>query len=91
LETATGIRPKHLAFSEEENPTVVARNVKIARELGFETAVTSLEGALWPEHARELMALPRIALDNDPATLVRALMLSSGDAQPERRPAKAAV
>jgi hypothetical protein len=24
------------------------------------------------------LALPRIALDNDPATLVRALMLSSG-------------
>ena len=42
--------------------------------------MTAVEGALWPEHASEPFALPRIALDNDPATLVRALMLSGGSA-----------
>ena len=30
-----------------------------------------------PSTARELLVLPRIALDNNPATLVRALMLGS--------------
>ncbi len=89
LESSTGLRPRHLAFGGSERTPVAARDIRIARELGLETGVTSIEGALWPEHARELLALPRIALDNDPATLVRALMLSSGDAQPARRPAPA--
>ena len=90
LEAATGLRPRHLAFPGEE-AVVVARDIRIARELDLETGVTSIEGALWPEHARELLALPRIALDNDPATLVRALMLSSGDAQPAKGPVRAAA
>jgi peptidoglycan/xylan/chitin deacetylase (PgdA/CDA1 family) len=76
LENATGKRPRHLAFPAGPSAAVTARDVKIAGDLEFATAVTNIEGALWPEHARELMALPRIALDNDPATLVRALMLS---------------
>jgi peptidoglycan/xylan/chitin deacetylase (PgdA/CDA1 family) len=75
LEAAAGERPRHLAFPNGEKMAFSARDVGIARELGFETAVTAIEGALWPEHARELLVLPRIALDNDPATLVRALML----------------
>jgi len=80
LENAAGKRPDHLAFPTGPSASVTARDVKIAGDLEFATAVTNIEGALWPEHARELMALPRIALDNDPATLVRALMLSGGSA-----------
>ena len=75
LETAIGRRPRDLAFPGASAAGVTARDVNIARDLGLETAVTAIEGALWPEHARELLALPRIALDNNPATLVRALML----------------
>jgi peptidoglycan/xylan/chitin deacetylase (PgdA/CDA1 family) len=79
LEAVTGRRPRDLAFPGASVSGVTARDVNIARELGLETAVTAIEGALWPEHARELLVLPRIALDNNPATLVRALMLG-GDA-----------
>jgi len=75
LEAATGRRPIDLAFPGVSVAGVTARDVNIARELGLDTAVTAIEGALWPEHARELLVLPRIALDNNPATLVRALML----------------
>jgi peptidoglycan/xylan/chitin deacetylase (PgdA/CDA1 family) len=75
LEAATGRRPRDLAFPGAQAGGVTARDVTIARSLGLETAVTAIEGALWPEHARELLVLPRIALDNNPATLVRALML----------------
>ncbi len=75
LETAIGRRPRDLAFPGGSAGEVTARDVNIARELGFDTAMTAIEGALWPEHARELLVLPRIALDNNPATLVRALML----------------
>lgn len=75
LEAVIGRRPRDLAFPGASVAGVTARDVDIARELGLETAVTAIEGALWPEHARELHVLPRIALDNNPATLVRALML----------------
>ncbi len=78
LEAATGRRAHHFAFPGGPAAKVTARDMRIAMDLEFETAVTGIEGALWPEHARDLMALPRVALDNDPATLVRALMLSGG-------------
>jgi peptidoglycan/xylan/chitin deacetylase (PgdA/CDA1 family) len=83
LEAATGIRPRHFAFPGGSRAMVSARDVRIVGELGLETAVTAIEGALWPEHSRELMSLPRIALDNDPATLVRALMLSGASFPPD--------
>lgn len=78
MQNVIGTEPKHFAFPNRHSAPISARDVKIIGDLGLETAVTSLEGAIWPEHAQELLALPRIALDNDPATLVRALMLSGG-------------
>jgi peptidoglycan/xylan/chitin deacetylase (PgdA/CDA1 family) len=78
LEAVTGKAPRNLAFQGPLAMPLAPRDAKIASDLGLETAVTAVEGALWPEHRREMHALPRIALDNDPAALVRALMLSSG-------------
>lgn len=75
IEAATGKRPRDLAFPGGPAARITPRDIKIAQDLELATAVTNIEGSLWPEHARELAALPRIALDNDPATLVRALML----------------
>ncbi len=80
LEAAVGSRPQHIAYPGTMASSAGAREFKLAAGLGVETAVTAVEGALWPEHAGEPFALPRIALDNDPATLVRALMLSGGAA-----------
>ena len=80
LEAALGFRPRHIAYPGTLASSAGAREFKLAGGLGVETAVTAVEGALWPEHAGEPFALPRIALDNDPATLVRALMLSGGAA-----------
>jgi len=78
LEAAIGERPRHLAFPGIEASSAGQREFALAAGLGVDTAVTVVEGALWPEHASDPFALPRIALDNDPATLVRALMLSAG-------------
>jgi peptidoglycan/xylan/chitin deacetylase (PgdA/CDA1 family) len=78
LEAEIGYRPRHLAFPGGYAANVGERDVKIAEIFDLDTAVTSVEGALWPEHAAERFSLPRIALDNDPATLMRALMLSGG-------------
>ena len=82
LQAVTGQRPCDLAFPGAPMAAVTARDVNIARDLGLATAVTAIEGALWPEHARELLVLPRIALDNNPATLVRALMLGGDMSAP---------
>ncbi|MEJ2116797.1 MAG: polysaccharide deacetylase family protein [Alphaproteobacteria bacterium] len=81
LEEALGERPRHMAFPGGHSSHVSVRDLKIAADLGLETAVTGLEGALWPENAETTCALPRIALSNDPATLTRVLML--GDTQLE--------
>lgn len=78
LETVLGNRPRHLAYPGAQSGSAGIREFRLAAALGIETAVTAVEGALWPEHAGDPFALPRIALDNDPATLVRALMLSGG-------------
>ena len=37
----------------------------LAREAGFETAVTTRKGMLFPEHRRHLTALPRVSLSGD--------------------------
>ena len=78
LEGVLGARPRHIAFPGTLTSSAGQREFALASGIGVETAVTAVEGALWPEHAAEPFALPRIALDNDPATLVRALMLSAG-------------
>jgi peptidoglycan/xylan/chitin deacetylase (PgdA/CDA1 family) len=81
LEEALAKRPRHLAFPGGYSSHVSARDIKIATDIGLETAVTGLEGALWPENAETPCALPRIALSNDPATLMRVLMFA--DMEPE--------
>ena len=78
MEAVLGFRPKHIAYPGTLPAGAGPREFRLASSIGLETAVTAVEGALWPEHSTELFALPRIALDNDPATLVRALMLSGG-------------
>jgi peptidoglycan/xylan/chitin deacetylase (PgdA/CDA1 family) len=82
LDAVLGFRPRHIAYPGSQATDAGVREFRLAEKLGVETAVTAVEGALWPEHAGELFTLPRIALDSDPATLVRALMLSGGAAYP---------
>jgi peptidoglycan/xylan/chitin deacetylase (PgdA/CDA1 family) len=78
IEAVIGVRPRHIAFPGTAPSNASPREFGLAAGLEVDTAVTAVEGALWPEHAAEPFTLPRIALDNDPATLVRALMLSAG-------------
>jgi peptidoglycan/xylan/chitin deacetylase (PgdA/CDA1 family) len=92
MEAALGARPRYIAFPGTQASSAGQREFGLAAGLGIDMAVTAVEGALWPEHAAEPFALPRIALDNDPATLVRALMLSAGsDYSGRERAARKAI
>ncbi len=81
-----GIRPRHFAYPYGSPETVGARDVALAHELGFATAVTTRRGVLVPAHARHLHALPRISVNGDYQQLrILDLLLSGVPYAIERR------
>ncbi|MFZ2100447.1 MAG: polysaccharide deacetylase family protein [Oricola sp.] len=58
-----GGKPRHFAYPYGGPEAVGPREVEIAREIGFETAVTTRHGMLMPAHAQHLHALPRISVN----------------------------
>jgi peptidoglycan/xylan/chitin deacetylase (PgdA/CDA1 family) len=63
IAAALGKAPEHLAYPYGDPASAGAREFRIARELGFKTAVTTRPGVLFPEHADHLTALPRISIN----------------------------
>ncbi|MBX3575566.1 MAG: polysaccharide deacetylase family protein [Rhizobiaceae bacterium] len=63
LEIETGVKPKHLAFPYGYPAAVGSREVALAAEAGFVSAVTTRHGVLRPEHKDHLHALPRISIN----------------------------
>ncbi len=63
LKDELGIAPRHFAYPYGYGSAVGPREVEIAREAGFVTAVTTRHGVLRPEHADHLLALPRISVN----------------------------
>lgn len=63
LEMETGARPRHFAYPYGYAEAVGAREVGIARELGFASAVTTRHGVLHADHRHHLHALPRISVN----------------------------
>jgi peptidoglycan/xylan/chitin deacetylase (PgdA/CDA1 family) len=63
LEQETGSRPRHLAYPYGYASAVGPREVEIAREIGYVSAVTTRHGVLRAEHANHLHALPRISVN----------------------------
>lgn len=64
LERELGRRPGHLAYPHGTAGSAGPREFRIARELGFKTAMTARRGLIYAEHATRLTALPRIPLDS---------------------------
>lgn len=54
---------KHFAYPVGDPTSAGPREFALARELGFETAVTTRPGLLYPEHNHHLTALPRVSLN----------------------------
>jgi peptidoglycan/xylan/chitin deacetylase (PgdA/CDA1 family) len=65
LRDVTGQPVEHFAYPFGHERACGEREAGICREAGFRTAVTTRNGALFAEHARDLYALPRIYLAGD--------------------------
>jgi len=67
---------RHFSYPYGCERSAGEREFRIAEELGVETAVTTQKGLLYPEHAHEMTALPRLSLNGDFQDLryVKALM-----------------
>lgn len=59
----TGVVPRHMAYPYGYAQAVGCREVKLAAEAGFASAVTTRHGIIRAEHAGHLHALPRISLN----------------------------
>ncbi len=80
IEAAIGIRPEHLAYPVGDPTSAGEREYRFAKELGFKTATTTNPGVLFPEHADQLMALPRISLNGEYQQMRYVRVLMSGAA-----------
>jgi peptidoglycan/xylan/chitin deacetylase (PgdA/CDA1 family) len=65
LQAATGTPVEHFAYPFGHRRACGRREAEISRSVGFRTAATTLQGALFPDHADHLHALPRIHLACD--------------------------
>lgn len=63
LEAQLGARPRHFAYPYGYASAVGPREVALAREAGFTTAVTTRHGVLKPGHGQHMHALPRISIN----------------------------
>ena len=78
VERETGARPRHFAYPYGGPAAVGAREVALAVEAGFATAVTTRHGVLVPGHAGHLHALPRISVNGNFQTVAATRTLMSG-------------
>ncbi len=63
LETELGREVRHFAYPVGDPGSAGQREFALARACGFETAVTTRPGMLFPGHGSHLTALPRISLN----------------------------
>ena len=65
IKKQTGKQPEHFAYPYGYPSAACARDFKIAKELGFKSAVTTRHGVCYKQHADHLTALPRISVNGD--------------------------
>lgn len=63
LEEELGIPARHFAYPVGDPGSAGPRELALAREAGFASAVTTRPGHLFSEHAEHLQALPRVSLN----------------------------
>jgi len=80
IEAALGQRPAHLSYPVGDATSAGPREFAMAAEVGFNTAVTTRPGVLFPQHREHLTALPRISLNGEYQQLRYVEVLLSGAA-----------
>lgn len=65
LEEVLGTRPTHFSFPYGDPGSAGPRDYALARQAGFQTAVTTRKGMLYDEHKDHLFGLPRVSLNGD--------------------------
>lgn len=78
IEGQIGRRAGHLAYPIGDRTSTGAREIAIAGELGFDTAVTTRKGMLFPAHVDALHALPRLSVNGFLQTPTSLEVLLSG-------------
>lgn len=82
IEAETGVRPRHMAYPYGYERAVGEREVGLAREAGFVSAVTTRHGVIKPAHSHHLHALPRISLNGRYQSLGHVRTMLSGVTTP---------
>ncbi len=62
IESELGKRPIHFAYPYGDRASAAARDFRLAKDAGYQSAVTTRKGLIFPEHAGHLTALPRTSL-----------------------------
>lgn len=82
IESEIGVAPAHMAYPYGHTGTVGPREVAIAKEIGFRSAVTTRHGLIRRGHADHLTALPRISLNGRYQKLTHVRAMLSGITTP---------
>jgi len=78
IESALGVTPVHFAYPFGRADDAAQREFRIARDLGFKSALTTRPGVLFPDHVNHLWSLPRISLNGEFQQLRYLKVLLSG-------------
>ncbi|MEM8651751.1 MAG: polysaccharide deacetylase family protein [Pseudomonadota bacterium] len=65
IEMETGQRVKHFAYPYGFPSVAGKREFKVAQDCGYETAVTTRHGVIYPAHRKHMTALPRISINGN--------------------------
>lgn len=84
-QAAIGRDLAHFAYPFGQRGTFETRHVRIAREIGFASAVTTVPGMVEADSRADLLALPRISWGGERTSLRRLRAMMSGRALPDRR------
>lgn len=78
LEDHVGVPVRHLAYPYGDAGAAGPREFDLAREAGFQTAVTTRPGHLFARHVNALQALPRVSINGHFQNAVTVRALASG-------------
>ncbi len=78
IEKALGKKPVDFAYPVGDKTSADARDFALATEAGYELAVTTRPGVVFPEHREHMTALPRVSLNGNFQALRYADVLRSG-------------